>query len=95
VGLDLSIPVRLASADGLQTAFTNYVRGYNGALDYVWLERERMRVAREIPLPSEVEVADFLPSQRFPSDHLAVRREDLRVSLSRRQHCARDAVRCQ
>ena len=73
MGLDLSIPVRLASADGLRTAFTNYVRGYNGALDYVWLERERMGVVREIPLPSEVEVADFLPSQRFPSDHLAVR----------------------
>jgi len=73
VGLDLSIPVQLTSADRLRTAFTNYVRGYNGALDYVWLERDRMRVTREIPLPSEVEVADFLPSRRFPSDHLAVR----------------------
>ena len=73
VGLDLSIPVQLSSADRLRTAFTNYVRGYSGALDYVWLERDRMAVAREVPLPSEVEVAGFLPSQRFPSDHLAVR----------------------
>ena len=91
MGLDLSIPVQLSSADRLRTAFTNYVRGYSGALDYVWLERERMRAAREIPLPSEVEVADFLPSRRFPSDHLAV---SSRGSMSHAgQACRVQAVR--
>ena len=35
-GVELHIPFTLASADGLTTDFTNYVRGYKGALDYVW-----------------------------------------------------------
>lgn len=35
-GVDLQIPFRLTSADGLKTDFTNFVRGYKGALDYVW-----------------------------------------------------------
>jgi hypothetical protein len=35
-GLDLQIPFVLASADNLETEFTNYVRGYRGALDYIW-----------------------------------------------------------
>ena len=73
VGLDVTIPFQLRSADGLRTEFTNYVRGYSGALDYVWYEPARLRVLREVPLPSKLEVESFLPSQRFPSDHLSVR----------------------
>jgi hypothetical protein len=38
-GLELRIPFSLASADNLETAFTNYVRGYKGCLDYVWYAR--------------------------------------------------------
>lgn len=34
--MELSIPFRLASADQLHTPFTNYVKGYQGLLDYVW-----------------------------------------------------------
>ncbi len=31
-----------------------------------------MAVKRAIPLPTRDEVADFLPSEQFPSDHLSV-----------------------
>lgn len=32
-----------------------------------------MAVRREIPLPQPQELAGWIPSERFPSDHLAVR----------------------
>ena len=35
-GVALEVPFRLAAADGLRTPFTNFVRGYQGLLDYVW-----------------------------------------------------------
>ena len=38
MGVDLRSPFALAPADGLRTEFTNYVRGYVGALDYVWCD---------------------------------------------------------
>ncbi|DBA96565.1 TPA: hypothetical protein ACH3X1_015434 [Trebouxia sp. C0004] len=71
-GISLSIPYQLRSADDLQSSFTNYVRGYSGLLDYIWYEPQRMRVERAIPLPSLEEVKAFVPSERFPSDHLSV-----------------------
>lgn len=71
-GTPLSIPFQLRSADELQSAFTNYVRGYSGLLDYIWYEPQRLTVDRAIPLPSLEEVKGFIPSQRFPSDHLSV-----------------------
>lgn len=71
-GIPLSIPFQLCSADGLQTPFTNYVRGYSGLLDYIWFEPSRLKVERAIPLPSLEEVQGYLPSHRFPSDHLSV-----------------------
>lgn len=72
-GIPLSVPFQLRSADGLQTPFTNYVRGYAGLLDYIWYEPSRLKVDRTIPLPSLQEVQGYLPSERFPSDHLSVR----------------------
>ena len=48
------------------------VRGYVGLLDYVWYQPSRMVVKRQIPLPSREDVTAFLPSERFPSDHLSV-----------------------
>lgn len=71
-GIPLSIPYQLRSADDLQSPFTNYVRGYSGLLDYIWYEPQRMKVERAIPLPSLEEVKAFIPSERFPSDHLSV-----------------------
>lgn len=72
-GISLSIPYQLRSADDLHSPFTNYVRGYSGLLDYIWYEPQRMKVERAIPLPSFEEVKAFIPSERFPSDHLSVR----------------------
>ncbi len=71
-GIRLSIPYQLRSADDLQSPFTNYVQGYSGLLDYIWYEPQRMKVERAIPLPSLEEVKAFIPSERFPSDHLSV-----------------------
>ncbi len=71
-GISLSIPYQLRSADDLHSPFTNYVRGYSGLLDYIWYEPQRMKVERAIPLPSLEEVKAFIPSERFPSDHLSV-----------------------
>lgn len=53
-GTALSIPFRLASADGLTTDFTNYVRGYKGALDYVWCAPCASAVAclKRLPRPA-------------------------------------------
>ena len=72
-GIPLSIPFQLRSADDLQTPFTNYVRGYCGLLDYMWYEPSRLKVERAIPLPTLEEVKGYVPSERFPSDHLSVR----------------------
>lgn len=35
-GVDLEIPFRLRPADGLRSELTNYVKGYQGLLDYIW-----------------------------------------------------------
>lgn len=72
-GIPLDIPFQLRSADELQSPFTNYVRGYSGLLDYVWYEPQQLKVERAIPLPTLEEVKAFVPSERFPSDHLSVR----------------------
>jgi hypothetical protein len=45
VGVDLRHSLALASACGLRTAFTNYVRGYIGCLDYVLFQDQRMSVS--------------------------------------------------
>ncbi|KAK9846341.1 hypothetical protein WJX81_001906 [Elliptochloris bilobata] len=71
-GVDLEHGFRLASVDSLATPFTNYVRGYSGLLDYVWHEPGRMAVRRVLPQPPAKELAGWLPSERRPSDHLAV-----------------------
>ena len=64
---------RMASADQLNTPYTNYVGTYTGALDYVFYEPGRLAVRRQIPLPPEEALQGFIPSSAFPSDHLAVR----------------------
>ncbi|KAL4445318.1 hypothetical protein ABPG77_011143 [Micractinium sp. CCAP 211/92] len=74
-GVDLQIPFSLRSADDLRTPFTNYVKGYQGLLDYIWYEPSALEMARDVPLPTLAEMGGpegYLPSQRFPSDHLPV-----------------------
>jgi 2',5'-phosphodiesterase len=80
-GLDLELPFALAAADNLRSNVTNYVRGYEGLLDYVWYQPGRLEVERIIPVPSSSELGGYIPNKRYPSDHLAVI-ADLRMSSS-------------
>ena len=43
-GIHLRAPYRLRSADDLQYPFSNYVRGYNGLLDYILYEPDQLEV---------------------------------------------------
>jgi tRNA threonylcarbamoyl adenosine modification protein (Sua5/YciO/YrdC/YwlC family) len=52
--------------------FTNYVKGYQGLLDYVWYDSGHIRVKGTVPCPTEEDLNGFLPSEQYPSDHLAV-----------------------
>ncbi|KAM6928468.1 2',5'-phosphodiesterase 12 [Xenentodon cancila] len=63
----------LQSACG-QPAYTNYVGGFHGCLDYIFLQPESMQVEQVIPLPSHQEVTTYeaLPSVAHPSDHIAL-----------------------
>ncbi|XP_071755590.1 2',5'-phosphodiesterase 12 [Centroberyx gerrardi] len=73
-GLQLSSPLPpLLSACG-QPAYTNYVGGFHGCLDYVFIQPGKMEVEQVIPLPSHQEVTTHqaLPSVAHPSDHIAL-----------------------
>ncbi|XP_028303774.1 2',5'-phosphodiesterase 12 isoform X2 [Gouania willdenowi] len=74
VGLDLVSPLPpLLSACG-QLDYTNYVGGFQGCLDYIFIQPETMQVEQVIPLPAHDEVTtyDALPSVAHPSDHIAL-----------------------
>ncbi|XP_068197005.1 2',5'-phosphodiesterase 12 [Antennarius striatus] len=57
-----------------QLAYTNYVRGFQGCLDYIFIQPDSMQVEQLIPLPSHQEVTAYeaLPSVSHPSDHIAL-----------------------
>lgn len=57
-----------------QPAYTNYVGGFHGCLDYIFIQPENMQVEQVIPLPSHQEVTTYeaLPSVAHPSDHIAL-----------------------
>ena len=77
---------RLVSSDGLRSAFTNYVKGYIGSLDYIFYSGEKMKLENFAPLPLEGDLCErgnvgeggeilkqgYLPSQFFPSDHVSL-----------------------
>ncbi|GBF89998.1 hypothetical protein Rsub_02704 [Raphidocelis subcapitata] len=71
-GVDLVAPFKLASSDRLETPYTNYTSGYKALLDYVWHDPKDFEVVRQLPCPPEQLLGGFIPSPRFPSDHLAV-----------------------
>lgn len=54
--------------------YTNYVGGFHGCLDYIFIQPESMQVEQVIPLPSHQEVTTYaaLPSVSHPSDHIAL-----------------------
>ncbi|XP_071350977.1 2',5'-phosphodiesterase 12 [Trachinotus anak] len=63
----------LLSASGTP-AYTNYVGGFHGCLDYIFIQPDSMQVEQVIPLPSHQEVTTYeaLPSVAHPSDHIAL-----------------------
>ncbi|XP_005997827.1 2',5'-phosphodiesterase 12 [Latimeria chalumnae] len=64
---------KLQSACG-EPAYTNYVGGFHGCLDYIFTESKDLKVEQVIPLPSHEEVTTHqaLPSVSHPSDHIAL-----------------------
>lgn len=70
--MELQSPVQLQSACG-EPSYTNYVGGFHGCLDYIFLDSQ-MLVEQVIPMPSHEEVTTYqaLPSVSHPSDHIAL-----------------------
>ncbi|NXC45036.1 PDE12 phosphodiesterase, partial [Penelope pileata] len=71
--MPLSHPFKLLSACG-EPAYTNYVGGFQGCLDYIFIDQNALEVEQVIPLPSheEVTIHQALPSVSHPSDHIAL-----------------------
>ncbi|NXA45278.1 PDE12 phosphodiesterase, partial [Nothocercus julius] len=71
--MPLSHPFKLLSACG-EPAYTNYVGGFHGCLDYIFIDKTALEVEQVIPLPSHQEVTthEALPSVSHPSDHIAL-----------------------
>ncbi|XP_021264821.1 2',5'-phosphodiesterase 12 [Numida meleagris] len=71
--MPLSHPFNLQSACG-EPAYTNYVGGFHGCLDYIFIDKNALEVEQVIPLPSHEEVTTHqaLPSVSHPSDHIAL-----------------------
>jgi len=70
-GMNLHHSLQLVSACGYPR-YTNFVAGFSGCLDYIYVDRESLKVAKVVPLPSHEDVTLFtaLPNAVFPSDHL-------------------------
>ena len=72
-GVELHHSFNFINATGLP-AYTNYTAGFYGTLDYIFVDRNKMKVDRAIPLPPHQDVTRYLalPSVEHPSDHLAI-----------------------
>ncbi|XP_018335534.1 2',5'-phosphodiesterase 12-like [Agrilus planipennis] len=72
-GFSLKHQFQLESAYGTPK-FTNYVGDFQGCLDYIFYDKCRMNKIQVVPLPAEDILKEnvALPSQVFPSDHLAL-----------------------
>ncbi|CAH1788073.1 unnamed protein product [Owenia fusiformis] len=70
--MELSHKFNLKSACGTPK-YTNYVGGFNGCLDYIFMDSDSLETVQVIPMPSHEEVIQHtaLPSVVFPSDHIA------------------------
>ena len=57
-------------AYGEEPHFTNYTAGFQGTLDYMWFNPNRLRAAAVAEIPAENSLGDTLPNALYPSDHL-------------------------
>ena len=55
-------------------AYTNFVAGFHGTLDYIHFDANQLHCGATVPMPSHEEVTQLsaLPNQKFPSDHVAL-----------------------
>lgn len=72
-GIELHHVFNFVNATGLPD-YTNYTSGFFGTLDYIFVDANKMKVDRVVPLPSHQDVTKHLalPSVEHPSDHLAI-----------------------
>ena len=70
---NLTHDLKLYSAAGFPL-YTNYTKAFKDILDYIYIEKDHFTVSRVAPFPSDSILSEntALPSQIFPSDHLAV-----------------------
>lgn len=54
--------------------FTNYTGDFKGCLDYIFYDKQSIKLLRSIPLFDEAVLSEnvALPNKVFPSDHLAL-----------------------
>ena len=54
--------------------YTNYTQDFKDVLDYIFAEEDSLAVIRVAPFPTEevLSAQTAIPSEYFPSDHLAV-----------------------
>lgn len=70
---DLVHPFKLHSAAGYPT-YTNFTGSFKDVLDYIYIDEDMLTVTAVAPFPSFEELSQqvALPSEVYPSDHLAV-----------------------
>jgi 2',5'-phosphodiesterase len=71
--IDLSHNFQFESAYG-KPKYTNYTDDFKDCLDYIFVEKNKIKVDKVVPLPTEEELSQHqgLPNDVFPSDHLAL-----------------------
>ncbi|XP_059800178.1 2',5'-phosphodiesterase 12 isoform X1 [Hypanus sabinus] len=71
--MSLTHSFELRSACG-EPAYTNYVGGFQGCLDYIFMDTNTFEIAEVIPFPTHEEITCHvaLPSVSHPSDHIAL-----------------------
>ncbi|XP_067854866.1 2',5'-phosphodiesterase 12 [Heptranchias perlo] len=71
--MSLTHSFKLKSACG-EPAYTNYVGGFQGCLDYIFMDMNIFEVVQVIPFPTHEEITCHLalPSVSHPSDHIAL-----------------------
>ena len=73
VGLDLRHSLHFSNSCGTKYA-TNVTLGWTGVIDYIFVDSDRLRTERVVPLPPAEQLTEHvaLPSVNFPSDHVAL-----------------------
>jgi hypothetical protein len=72
-GVHLKLPRAFTSTHDIHSMnVTNHVPDFSGVLDYIWCEKDRVRVTVAHRVPSPDEVGGYLPNEKHPSDHLPV-----------------------